>query len=121
MSSKRFEGRLVPPGTSGVDWPPWPKYGPIARITGVLSVSLSPLGRNTSTCSVGWPGVGMYASFQSAPGGTSAEAVAGIASAASAAIMSRRKDLGITAPNDRKVENWRRRDRSARFWHDHRR
>jgi hypothetical protein len=47
------------------------KYGPIERITGVLSAAVEPLGRRTSACSVASPaldGDEIHASLQSASG-----------------------------------------------------
>jgi hypothetical protein len=55
-------------GPAGPVWPEWLKYGPIDRITGVLSASVAPFGRRTSACSVTPPDEVKKASDQSASG-----------------------------------------------------
>src|SRR3954451_8799925 len=76
------------PGPAGPVWPEWLKYGPIERMTGVLSVPLSPLGRRMSACSETPSVDGIEASVHVAFGGTSAaDAAAGIAARARSARM----------------------------------
>src|SRR3954449_12073546 len=74
-------------GPAGPVCPEWLKYGPIDRITGVLSAFLAPFGRRMSACNVASPasdGDVMNASLQSASGYATpaAEAPAGNAAAA---------------------------------------
>src|SRR3954451_4566989 len=71
------------PGPAGPVWPEWLKYGPIETMTGVLSVSLRPLGRRMSACSETPSADGIVASVHAAFGGTSA-AVAAAGNAATA-------------------------------------
>src|SRR3954453_9644490 len=86
-SRKRSDGPVLGPsgsydvpstGPAGPVCPEWLKYGPIDRITGVLSVAARFFGRRMSACRLTPPVDGIEACDHAAPGGTSAaEAVAG--------------------------------------------
>src|SRR3954462_16010959 len=90
-SRKRSEGPVDGPsgsyvvpstGPAGPVWPEWLKYGPIDRITGVLSVAARFFGRRMAACSLTPSAEGMVAWVHAAPGGTSAaRAAAGSAAA----------------------------------------
>src|SRR3954468_9168286 len=78
-------------GPAGPVCPEWLKYGPIDRITGVLSAFLEPFGRRMSACSVASPagdGDEMNASLQSASGYATPAALAAAGNAATAATAS---------------------------------
>src|SRR3954449_12715606 len=80
-------------GPAGPVCPEWLKYGPIERITGVLSVFFEPFGRRMSACSVASPasdGDLKKASVQSASGYATPDAAAapGVAATATAASTS---------------------------------
>src|SRR3954471_3981821 len=78
-------------GPAGPVCPEWLKYGPIDRITGVLSEFVEPFGRRMSACSVAAPasdGEEMNASVQSASGYATPAAPAAPGLAAMAATES---------------------------------
>src|SRR3954462_6746696 len=78
-------------GPAGPVCPEWLKYGPIERMTGVLSVSLRPFGRRMSAWSETPSVDGIVASVHVAFGGTSAaEAAAGNAATARRARQAER-------------------------------
>src|SRR3954449_3298410 len=105
-SWKRSEGPAFGPtgsycvfsaGPAGPVCPEWLKYGPIDRITGVLSAFVEPFGRRMSACRVASPasdGDEMNASVQSASGYATPAAVAaaGNEAAAAAATTSTNQD-----------------------------
>src|SRR4051812_41139507 len=84
-------------GPAGPVWPEWLKYGPIDRITGVLSASEEPLGRRTSACRVASPalvGDEIQASLQSASGYATPDADASDGATANEAIA-----MATASPN----------------------
>src|SRR3954469_13710169 len=96
-SRKRSDGPVPGPsgsydvpstGPAGPVWPEWLKYGPIDRITGVLSVGPRFFGRRMSACRLTPSVDGIEACDHVAPAGTSAaEAVAGRAAATMASVV----------------------------------
>src|SRR3954449_3453578 len=96
-SKKRADGPASPVGVYGVPstgpagpvCPEWLKYGPIERITGVLSAFVEPLGRRTSAGRVASPaldGESIHAWVQSASGYATPEADAADGVAAATAV-----------------------------------
>src|SRR3954449_3223520 len=110
-SKKRADGPASPVGVYGVPstgpagpvCPEWLKYGPIERMTGVLSVALRPLGRRMSAWSETPSVDGMSASVQAAFGGTSA-AVAAAGNAATARRARQAERIFMRAQTQRPLE-----------------
>src|SRR3954471_22635865 len=89
-------------GPAGPVCPEWLKYGPIDRITGVLSEFLEPFGRRMSACSVASPasdGEEMNASVQSASGYATPAALAAAGNPATTATA--RTSTNRNRPNIR--------------------
>src|SRR5436305_6036124 len=93
-------------GPAGPVCPEWLKYGPIDRITGVLSALVEPFGRRMSACNVASPagdGDEMNASLQSpsgyaTPDARAAPGVAATASAATTSTNSHRPNMHLPPP-----------------------
>src|SRR3954447_13768622 len=79
-------------GPAGPVWPEWLKYGPIERMTGVLSFGPRPAGRSTSACSLVPSGSVMYSCVHFEPGGGGSAGALGAKAAARAQTSAIRSD-----------------------------